>query len=193
MSKFAHRRIRMACRTRGKLITDNRPGFFKTQKLTLPLGRERRNKRGDMPLGATNASTTMIIASCSFHSTAHDYPKIIVCNDISSFLVPVAIRRAFLFTASLPPLVLRALGREATISRARVAAYFDIALSKVVHIYLIVVMETVGGSLTFFNGRSSSSLIISTRHIDCYSIHKLENQFTRHTVTCRIDYNRIFF
>lgn len=83
--------------------------FAKRKELASPLGRE-----GGIEIKEEKgryASATMIIASCSFHGTAHDHPKISVCNGISSSFAPVAIRP--FFTASLPPFVLRAPGREA--------------------------------------------------------------------------------
>jgi len=100
--KFTYRYARFACRrTRGKVIVDNGSCFLKTQKLALPLGREEGNKRKKKKEIPSDASTTMIITSCSFHGTAHDYPKISVCNGISSSLFSVAIPSANLSSALL--------------------------------------------------------------------------------------------
>lgn len=109
--KFAYRYAWFACRrTRGEVIVDNGPHFLKMQKLALPLGIKEggiavKEKKGEIPPDTADASTTMIIASYSFHGTAHDHPKISVCNSVSSFLAPVAIRRAFLpcFSSAFRP------------------------------------------------------------------------------------------
>lgn len=157
--KFAYRYARFACRrTRGEMIVDNGSRFLKTQKLALPRDKKRRRNRvvkekkkqtGSMRL---DAFTTMIIASCSFHGTAHDHPKISICNGISFFRAetPLLFGEPFFDAVSL--FRLSSFGHWLSVDdRARVAAYFDIARSKN-HIYLIVVTKTAGGSLTFFTG-----------------------------------------
>lgn len=93
----------MSSNTRGEAIVDNGPCFLKTQKLALPVGRERRRKEGREEERETELKKkkkkentvrrgrcihiTMIITSCSFRGTAERSPeKISVCNGTSSFL-----------------------------------------------------------------------------------------------------------
>lgn len=146
VSKFTYRFAWR--RTRGEVIVDNGPRFLKTQKLALPPGSEGRievkeNKRDAARCGPMHPAT-MIIASCSFHGTAHDHPKISVCNGISSFLSPVATRQAFLrrcFSSAFRPSGTGTRNHWLSLDdRARVAAYLDIARSKN-YIYLIVTTE----------------------------------------------------
>lgn len=109
--------------------------------------------------------TTMIITSCSFHGIAHDHPKISVCNGISSFLSPVAIRRTFLrcFSSAFRPSGIGTGSHWLSLDdRARVVAYFDIARSKN-HLFD---RRNENGPLTFIIDRSTgffgSSLFLIT-------------------------------
>lgn len=142
---------------------DNGSRFLKTQKLALPPGRaggievkERKKKKKKLkyrPMRPMHP-TTMIITSCSFHGIAHDHPKISVCNGISSFLSPVAIRRTFLrcFSSAFRPSGIGTRSHWLSLDdRARVVAYFDIARSKN-HLFDRC---NENGSLTFIIDRST--------------------------------------